>query len=60
MIIYTSSKKYAFKDLMEIPSVYKWVNDNRYTDGNKKSIKRELLWFIGLQEIFLPSVEKVS
>ena len=45
---------------MEIPSVYKWVNDNRYTDGNKKSIKRELLWFIGLQEIFLPSVEKVS
>jgi hypothetical protein len=57
MIIYTSKGKFAFKDLLEIPDIQKWVNDNRYKQENGRNVKNELLWFVELLKVSLPLVE---
>lgn len=57
MIIYTSKGKFAFKDLLGIPEINKWVNDNRYKQENGRNVKNELLWFIELLKVSLPLVE---
>lgn len=57
MIIHTSNDEYAFKDLLEIPAVEKWVNENRYVQLNKRNIRDELMWFIELVKVSLIEVE---
>jgi hypothetical protein len=57
MKIYTSKGKFAFKELLKIPSIAKWVNENRYKQENGRNIKNELLWFIELLKISLPMIE---
>jgi hypothetical protein len=57
MIIYTSNGKYAGKDLLQIPEILKWVNDNKYKQENGRNLKNELIWFVELLKISLPHVE---
>jgi hypothetical protein len=57
MIIYTSKGKFAFKDLLQNPSISTWVNMNRYTQENERNLKNELLWFLELLKYSLPFVE---
>jgi len=57
MIIYTSKGKFSFKDLLNIPEINRWVNDNRYKQENGRNVKNELLWFVELLKISLPMVE---
>jgi hypothetical protein len=57
MIIYTSKGKFAFRDLLEIPTIQKWVNDNRYIQENGRNLKNELLWFVELLKVSLPLLE---
>lgn len=57
MIIYTSKGKFAFKDLLNIPEINKWVNDNRYKQENGRNVKNELLWFVELLKASLLMVE---
>ena len=37
MIIITSKGRFAFRDLLEIPSILKWVKDNRYRQENDRN-----------------------
>lgn len=57
MTIYTSKDKFAFKDLLSIPKINRWVSDNRYKQGNGRNVKNELLWFVELLKVSLPLVE---
>ena len=57
MIIYTSKGKFAFRDLLEIKTIWKWVNDNRYVQLNDRSIKDELNWFVELMKVSMAEVE---
>ena len=57
MIIYTSKGKFAFKDLLSIPEIISWVNNNRYKQENGRNIKNELEWFVDLLKVSLPYVE---
>jgi hypothetical protein len=57
MIIYTLKGKFAFKDLLKIPELNMWVNDNRYKQVNGRKVKNELLWFVELLTVSLPLVE---
>ncbi len=57
IIIYTSKGKYAFKDLLSIPEINSWVNNNRYKQENGRNIKNEIEWFIDLLKVSLPYVE---
>ena len=57
MIIYTSKGKFAFKDLLGIPEINRWVNDNRYKEESERNIKNELLWFVELLNVSLRYVE---
>jgi hypothetical protein len=54
MIIYVSNKKYSFADLLKIPVILDWVNNNRYKQENSRNIQNELLWFIDLLRVSLP------
>src|SRR5690349_19786498 len=57
MIIYTRDKKFAFRDLLAIPAIAKWVSDNKYEQVGKRNIQNELLWFVELLKISLPIIE---
>lgn len=57
MIVYTSKGKFAFKDLLSIPEINRWVSDNRYKQENGRNVKNELLWFVELLKVSLPLVE---
>jgi hypothetical protein len=57
MIIYTSKGKFAFKDLLEIIAIRKWVSDNRYKQAQGRDVKKELFWFLDLLKVSLPLVE---
>lgn len=57
MIIYISTEKFAFKDLLQIPAIAKWVDENRYTQENGRSIRNELLWDVELLKFSLPIIE---
>jgi hypothetical protein len=57
MIVYTTKGKFAFKDLLEIPAIAKWVSDNRYKQEGERSVKNELLWFIELLKVSLPIID---
>ena len=54
MILTTKKGKFAFKDLLKISSVAKWVEDNRYLQKDARNVKNELLWFIELLKVTLP------
>ena len=57
MIIYTSKGKFAFSDLLDIPEINRWINNNRYKEENGRNVKNELLWLVELLKISLPIVE---
>lgn len=57
MIIYTSKGKFAFKDLLSVPEINRWVSENRYKQENGRNIKNELQWFVDLLKTSLPYVE---
>lgn len=57
MIIYTSKGKFAFRDLLNIPSIAQWVNDHRYTQLHERDIHEELLWFVNLLTFSLPMID---
>lgn len=57
MIVFASGKTFAFKDLLQIPSVAKWVSENKYTQDNGRSVKNELFWAIKLLKFSLPIIE---
>ena len=57
IIIYTSKGEFAFKDLLEIPSISNWVENNRYVQKDGRNVKNELLWGIELMKVSLTKVE---
>ena len=57
MIINTTKGKYAAKDLLQIPEISKWVNENKYEQIGERDIKNELLWFVELLKFSLPFIE---
>jgi hypothetical protein len=57
MIIFTSKGKFAFKDLLRIPVIAKWVLDNRYIQENIRNVKNELFWYMELLKTALPIIE---
>lgn len=57
MIIYTSKGKFAFRDLLEIKTIEKWVNDNKYVQLNDRNVKDELMWFVELMKVSMSEVE---
>jgi hypothetical protein len=57
MIIYSSKGRFAFKDLLDIHEINKWVTDNKYEQKNERDLKNELMWFVSLLKISLPYVE---
>jgi len=57
MIINTAKKKYAAKDLLQIPEILKWVKENRFEQIGERDIKNELLWFVELLKFSLPYIE---
>lgn len=57
MIVYTSKGKFAFKDLLGIQEINRWVTNNRYEQENCRNMKSELEWYIDLLKISLPYVE---
>lgn len=57
LIIYIGNQKFAFKDLLEILAIAKWVDDNRYKQATGRDIKKELLWFVELLKVSLRSIE---
>jgi len=60
MIVYTSKGKFAFKDLLNIPEISRWVNNNKYQQEGERNVKNELLWFIKLLKFSLPIVDCLS
>ena len=48
IIIFTSKGKFAFKDLLQIPVIAKWVNDNIFKQENGRNVKKELQWCLEL------------
>jgi hypothetical protein len=57
MIIFTSKGKFAFKDLLQIPAIAEWVDNNRYKQYKGRSVRNELLWAIELLKTSLPIIE---
>jgi len=57
MVIHTSNGKFAFKDLLQLPSIADWVDRNRYEQFGGRNIKNELLWYVDLLKFSLPLVE---
>jgi hypothetical protein len=57
MIIYSSNGKFAFKDLLSIPEISQWVNNNNYKQENGRNVKSELLWYFELLKVSLQYVE---
>jgi len=49
IIIKRNGRKYAFKDLLQIPSVAQWTKDNRYRqETSDRNIADEVGWFVKL------------
>ena len=57
MIIYTKQGKFSFGDLLQIPTVLEWVNNNRYMQSDKANIENELFWFVELLTFSLKIIE---
>ena len=49
MIIKRNGRKYAFKDLLQIPSIAQWTEDNRYIrETRDRNIADEVGWAVKL------------
>lgn len=57
MIIYTSKGIFEFKDLLQVPAIASWVDNNKYLVGNANDIRSEMLWFVELLKFSLPKIE---
>ncbi|MEZ5422539.1 MAG: hypothetical protein R2682_05520 [Pyrinomonadaceae bacterium] len=53
MIIYTPKGKFAFRDLLQIPVISKWVRGNKYAGQNGRNISSELHWYFSLLKFSL-------
>jgi hypothetical protein len=57
MIVYTPKGEFAFKELLELHPIRKWIDDNRYKQVGGRNVKNELLWFVELLKVSLPIIE---
>lgn len=57
IIIFTSKRKFEFKDLFQISAIEEWLHENKYSQGNERNIKNEILYFIEFLKISLPLIE---
>ena len=57
MIIHTLNGKFGLKDLLEIPEISGWMNQNRYTQTGGRSIKNEMQWNLELLKASLIFIE---
>jgi hypothetical protein len=48
ILLTTNEKKYAFKDLLQIPSIALWTKDNKFQPRTNDRAKDELSWYIDL------------
>ncbi|MFM7851746.1 MAG: hypothetical protein ACKO96_07440 [Flammeovirgaceae bacterium] len=49
IIIKRNGRKYAFRDLLQIPSVAQWTKDNKYKQETRdRIIADEVSWFVKL------------
>lgn len=48
IIISSEAINYSFKDLLAIPDIEIWVNENLYSQKNERDIKSELNWYLKL------------
>lgn len=58
MIILTPKQRYAFKDVLQMPIIAEWVNENNFSQEDENYIKSEILWFIKLLKFALPFLEQ--
>jgi hypothetical protein len=56
-ILIIGSRKYAFKDLLQISSIHHSASSNRYEQRSKRIIKDEVIWFFKLLQFALPKIE---
>lgn len=57
IIVHVSKNKYSFGELLNIPSIMDWVNNNRYKEGNGRNLQNEVLWFVELLKVSLPLIK---
>ena len=43
-----NGRKYEFKDLLQSPSIFQWVMDNKFQHKTINKIKDEVDWFVDL------------
>jgi hypothetical protein len=48
MLLTTKEKKYALKDLLQIPSIVQWTKDNKFQPKTNDRVKDELGWYVDL------------
>ncbi len=48
ILLELNEKKYAFKDLLQIPSIAQWTRDNKFVQKTNYRIKEEVFWFVDL------------
>lgn len=54
LFIYTIKGKFSFSDLLKIPEIAQWVNENRYKQVGGRNIAEELEWDLKLYEFSIP------
>ncbi len=48
ILLETNETKYAFKDLLQIPSIAHWTRENKFQQKTSDRIKDEVIWFTDL------------
>lgn len=48
ILLTVNEKKYALKDLLEIPSIAQWTKDNKFQPKANDIVKDELSWYVSL------------
>jgi len=48
ILIIKNGKKYALKDILQVPSITQWIKDNKFQEQTRNRIKDEVAWFVDL------------
>lgn len=56
MILYKNHTKYGLNEMLQIDSVRKWFQENRYENVNERDLLREMQWYLGLLKVFIPYI----
>ena len=48
ILLEKNGRKYAFKDLLQIPSIAQWTINNKFRQITNDRIKDEVFWFVDL------------